>query len=314
MAQENSTALPARGRVLFVFVDGIGVAEASAHNPFSLASTPAFEELLGGRLVASTPIFAERDHVYRHLDARLGVPGLPQSATGQTALFAGANGAAALGRHVTAFPGATLQALIREGSLFLRAQEGGLRWVFANVRTKFYFEALAERRLRRSVTAWAVEAAGGAYRDERDLLAGRAVSWDIVRDRIDLESDAPPITASEAGRHLGRLCEDSDLVVYETFLTDFAGHRRFGLDPVEVVERVDGLLAGVIESLPGDITLVLTSDHGNLEDLSTKGHTAAPVPLLARGPGAAHFSEAEGLLDVYPGVLRCLGLDARVAG
>ena len=224
--------------------------------------------------------------------------------------FAGANGAAALGRHVTAFPGKTLQALVREGSLFLKAEQAGLSWVFANVRTKRYFEALASRRLRRSVTAWAVEAAGGAYQDEEDLLAGRAVSWDIVRDRIDLESNASPISATLAGRHLGALCEEFELVVYETFLTDFAGHRRFGLDPAEVVERVDGLVRGVLESRPDDVTVVLTSDHGNLEDLSTKGHTLAPVPLLVWGPGAACFGEARDLLDVYAGVLRCLGIPA----
>lgn len=310
MARENSTGNGPVSRVLFLFVDGIGVAEASAHNPFSLAATPCLDSLLGGPLVEGTATFVREDAVFLHLDASLGVPGLPQSATGQTALFAGANGAAVLGRHVTAFPGATLQALIREGSLFLMAERAGVSWTFANVRTESYFEALASRRLRRSVTAWAVEAAGGAYRDEDDLLAGRAVSWDIVRDRIELRSEAATITAFEAGLHLTSICEESELVVYETFLTDFAGHRRFGLDPRDVVERVDELLAGVIESRPTGLTVVLTSDHGNLEDLSTKGHTMSPVPLLVVGPGAPRFAQARGLLDVYAGVLDCLGIAA----
>lgn len=66
------------------------------------------------------------------LDACLGVPGLPQSATGQTALFTGVNAAAAVGEHVTAHPTAPLRAIIAEHSLLKRAAEGGAQVMMAN--------------------------------------------------------------------------------------------------------------------------------------------------------------------------------------
>jgi 2,3-bisphosphoglycerate-independent phosphoglycerate mutase len=44
--------------------------------------------------------------------------------------------------------------------------------------------------------------------------------------------------------------------------------------------------------------LVVTSDHGNLEDLTTSNHTRNPVPLLAIGPIAAPMARAESITDV----------------
>ena len=52
------------------------------------------------------------------------------------------------------------------------------------------------------------------------------------------------------------------------------------------------------------VDLVVTSDHGNLEDIASGHHTLNPVPLLAAGPGAAEFAAAGSLLDVAPGVRR----------
>ncbi len=59
----------------------------------------------------------------------------------------------------------------------------------------------------------------------------------------------------------------------------------------------------------GDRLLVVTSDHGNLEDLSTKSHTRNPVPLLAVGPGADAFAGAASLTDVTPAVVEVVTRD-----
>jgi len=53
--------------------------------------------------------------------------------------------------------------------------------------------------------------------------------------------------------------------------------------------------------------IVITSDHGNLEDLSTRKHTANDVPTVIIG--AARGRVAEGLHDltgIAPGILRAL--------
>jgi bisphosphoglycerate-independent phosphoglycerate mutase (AlkP superfamily) len=89
--------------------------------------------------------------------------------------------------------------------------------------------------------------------------------------------------------------------LYESFLPDLAGHRR--IEPAWVLPRLDAFLGSVIDHLPPDTGLVLTSDHGNIEDTTTKLHTTNPVPLLATGPAAGHFRQATAITDVAPIIL-----------
>ena len=53
-------------------------------------------------------------------------------------------------------------------------------------------------------------------------------------------------------------------------------------------------------------TLVITSDHGNLEDVSVKTHTRNPVPLIAMGPSAYAFDAVRDLSGITPAILRGL--------
>ena len=162
-------------RVALLFVDGLGLASATSANPLARYPTPTLGELLGGSLTEER--IQNRDQtLLTALDATLGVAGLPQSATGQTALFAGINGAERLGRHLTGFPGPSLWPLIDEGSVFRRARRLRHRVTFANAYTKGYLEALERGDARASVTTRAVVAAGLGFRTVEDLAAGRAVS------------------------------------------------------------------------------------------------------------------------------------------
>jgi phosphopentomutase len=64
----------------------------------------------------------------------------------------------------------------------------------------------------------------------------------------------------------------------------------------------------------GPLVLV-TSDHGNIEDLSTSGHTTHPVPLLAWGQQAEAFlAGVEDLTGVAPAIGRILGLTGSGSG
>jgi hypothetical protein len=293
--------------LLLLFVDGVGLGPRSADNPFSAVATPAFERLLGGPLT--------RERVGRHgevqlraVDACLGVPGLPQSGTGQTALFTGVNAPLLVGRHVVAFPGPRLRRALVDHGVLRRARELGLDCLFANAFSQRYYELLDRRRLRRSASVVLAESAGLRLRDLDDLLANRALTWDIERD-LFARSDREPverIDAASAGRHLHDLASSHDLTLYETFLTDLAGHRRGPLAPEDAVRRLDALLGGLLEaSAGGPLTIVLTSDHGNLEESGHRRHTRNPVPLLAWGPNAAVFAEARALTDVARACLKC---------
>jgi bisphosphoglycerate-independent phosphoglycerate mutase (AlkP superfamily) len=52
------------------------------------------------------------------------------------------------------------------------------------------------------------------------------------------------------------------------------------------------------------ITLVLTSDHGNIEAMNERGHTCNPVPFVVAGPmESAIRDRVRSLEDVMPALL-----------
>jgi len=247
-----------------------------------------------------------KEITFRALDACLGVPGLPQSATGQTALFTGVNAPVLVGGHITAHPTAALKEVIAEHSLLKRAAQAGARVIFANAHSEQFWHRIEERSLRLGASTLTAMAAGAPIPSLSDLLAGRAVLWDITHEIASshLSYDLPLVPAEEAGHRLARLATDYDLVLFETFLPDLAGHRR--MEPEFVLTRLDAFLGGVLTHRRPDTTLVICSDHGNLEDTSTKAHTTNPVPLLAVGPAAGHFHSAAAITDVTPAILSLL--------
>lgn len=296
--------------VIFVFLDGVGLGPADESNPLWSADTPALHRLLGGPMVAGVKVSDRGGDVpvfFRGIDATLGVPGLPQSGTGQTALFTGVNAAQVAGTHVFAFPTERLRQVIAEHSILKRAVERGQRATLANAYSDGYWSWVQEkRRGRHSATTLTNMAAGLPFRTFEDLLRGRAVYWDITHElaRESFYPDLEPVPATEAGRRLAYLGSEYNLVLYESFITDLAGHRRLPVPPDWTLSRVDGLLGGLVEERPPHSTIVLCSDHGNLEDSGFKGHTANPVPLLVVGPGAADsvWDGVQAITDV-PGAI-----------
>jgi 2,3-bisphosphoglycerate-independent phosphoglycerate mutase len=296
--------------VLFVFLDGVGLAPAGPDNPFSQVPMPHLERLLGGPLVLEAVDRLAQDGrpglLLRGLDARLGVPGLPQSATGQTALFTGVNAAALVGDHVTAQPTEVLREVIAEHSFLKRAAEAGARVLFANAHSESFWDMVRHRRRRLGASTLTALAAGAPIPDLDDLRAGRAVLWDITHEIASghLDYGLPTVPAGEAGQRLARLAGEYDLVLFESFLPDLAGHRR--LESAWVLQRLDDFLGAILASCDPQLTVVVCSDHGNIEDASTKMHSKNPVPLLVVGPGAGWFAAAASLMDVAPAVLALL--------
>ena len=292
-------------RMLMLFVDGVGLGERDpVVNPFVRARTPALRALLGGPLAGREAVRTERATLVP-LDARLGVAGLPQSATGQTALLTGENAAALLGRHLTAYPTPSLRSLLASRGLFVRLREAGVPGALANAYTDGYFAAVAARRLRHgSITLNAIQ---GAVRlaDLDDLRAGRAVYHDLTNEGLRRQGvDVPLVTAEDSGRRLAAIAAQRPFTLFEFFQTDLAGHGRAG-DPVEVIERYDRMLGAALEAVDLRKTLVLlTSDHGNLEDGRTSAHTLNPVPALLVGAGRDVFApRLRAITDVAPACL-----------
>lgn len=288
---------------VFIFLDGVGLAPAGPDNPLGAAAMPTIQALLGRGLVAG-PRIERAGLLFDGIDATLGVDGLPQSGTGQTALLAGVNAAQLHGRHQPHVPPVALRALLAEQNMLRRVIMRGGTATFANAFTAGYWDGLATRRIRRSASVIAAEGAGVRFRDLDDLRQGKALSWDItgavLRER---GADVPLVTPEQAGIALARLADDHDLVFYENFLPDLAGHGRVDLPMTMVFAQLDALIGAAIAALGSGDTLVLTSDHGNSESITAATHTRNPVPLLVVGPGAAAFANVRNISQIAEAVL-----------
>ena len=298
-------------RVLFLFFDGWGIgANDPATNPFLTASMPTWRYLFDGRLrTRGNGNYTGARATLIPTDAMLGVPGLPQSATGQTTIFTGVNAPRVIGAHVGPYPNAALREILARDNLFLRLTAAKRRVAFANAYPPIFFERLARNKARRSATSYAVQAAGVRYRDIDDLRAGRAVSA-FVTNKLwrDHGADVPLLTASAAGANLARLARENDLTVFEYFLTDAAGHKGNPAFTARVLAEVDELVRGVLDGINLDDSLVvLTSDHGNVEDAAAKGHTRNPVPTLLIGAAREKIApQIHSLADLTPAISNLL--------
>lgn len=296
--------------IFFVFLDGVGLAPATPSNPLATAPTPHLRALLGAPLTSEAA--QERPGLLlRPIDAALGIDGLPQSGTGHIALLAGVNAPALHGRHQPNFPPVALRPLLAERSLFRRAAQAGRAATFANAFSAGYWQAVEARRIRRSASVIAAEGAGLRLRSLDDLRANQALSWDITRHAVHSrgEGSGLPLIAPElAGGHLAGLGREHALVFFECFLPDLAGHGRMGEHGVPVaLDRIDGLIGGLLAATGAADTILITSDHGNIEDATSTSHTRAPVPLLVVGPAAAHFAAVRRIDQVAPAILTALG-------
>lgn len=295
--------------VLVLFLDGVGLGDPDpAINPFAKAATPTLRWLLGGPMVSQGTI-SRPGVLMQAADATLGVAGLPQSATGQTALLTGCNAPAIAGRHVSTYPTAELRDLLSEQSIFARAGRHGLRVILANTYSPEYFSAVALRRLRMAAVTHAAQAAGVRLRSIDDLRSGRAVFHDLVNHRLRRWGhDVQALTPRLAGHRLAQIARDADLTFFEFFLTDLAAHGRTALSTEAVIGMTDELLAGILERLDARTTLLVTSDHGNIEDCRTDAHTRHPVPVLAIGPRRDAFWGVRAITDVALAILAALGI------
>jgi hypothetical protein len=301
--------------VLFIFLDGVGLgADDPESNPFARAKMPALAGLLGGhKLVASSaPLKTERATLLP-LDACLGVTGMPQSATGQAALLSGKNVPAAIGRHHGPKPNKEVAEFVRNSSLFSSLQEGGRSVAFLNAYPPSYFEAIQSGDRAYGAIPLAAVYAGLTLRTLEDLHAGTAISADFTargwHTHLNLP-DTPLLSPFEAGQSLARLGTECDFSLFEYWLSDYAGHRRNMADACGLLETFDNVLEGLLSAWDDHGGLILvTSDHGNMEDLNTRLHTTNPVPALLVGDPEMRrqFSrELHDLTDVAPTILNYL--------
>lgn len=293
--------------VIMIFVDGVGLGKESGKNPFYINSYPAFEEISGGKFTASRNSIIRKNHLFKAIDANLGVEGLPQSGTGQTTLFSGVNASKTIGKHFGPYPHSGIKPLLKEASIFKELLEKGKKPYFVNAYPPVFFE-LSKKRKRWSCTTLMVKSAGLKLNSTEEILNESALTAEIVQNawREQLNLNIPEITTEEAAQRLLKIIPGYDFLLYEYYLTDKAGHSQSHENAKRVLILLDEFLDYIIHHKKPEDILLMTSDHGNLEDLSTKSHTRNKVPLVVLGEGAEQFSVIESLVDVKEAVISCI--------
>ncbi|MEO0868724.1 MAG: peptidase [Cyanobacteria bacterium J06642_11] len=288
-------------RFILLFLDGVGLGTAGPHNPLSdAAAMPRTRDRCGQPWLGDIHI-QRPNFLLKPIDATLGVPGLPQSATGQTTIYTGHNAAKFRGQHQTGFANGSLRQLIEPYGVFKQviAKEGTA--TLANLYSPAYFEAIAQRRWRYSVCTLLNLTVGLPFRMQYEYEQGAAIFWDITGEiASDRGIASAPITPEQAGQSLATLGNSHTITLFECYLSDYAGHAQDYDRAVAVLQRIDRFTNAVIEHLGVDTTLIVVSDHGNVENLSTKRHTLNPVPLWVVGPVAHLFSSVQDLTDITP--------------
>ncbi|MEZ5306930.1 MAG: hypothetical protein R2684_07270 [Pyrinomonadaceae bacterium] len=294
----------ANASVIVIFIDGIGIGLFDDSNPFTRnwRTNPFarfvdrdFNEWNGSNTVKTDP--------------RLGVEGRPQSASGQTTILTGINAPKVLGNHKQGFPNQKLRELIREASIFKRLSAILPKndVTFANAYTPQFFDSVPRFK---SATTCAVEAAGLRFRNLDDIRNGNALFHDFSnRTLIENGHELQELSPEMAGESLANLGSEKQFVLYEHFITDKIGHERDFERAVKHLQGLSAFVRTVVErSDLAKTTIILTSDHGNMEDLSIRNHTLNDVPTIIWGRSKdAAAEDVRDLTDISKVVLRLLG-------
>lgn len=288
--------------VLLFFIDGLGIGTRGPFNPLDNLpnATPLAvfqnetpEAFLDGIVVATDP--------------RLGVEGRPQSASGQTTILTGVNAPAAVGYHKQGFPNKALLEIIGEHSIFRQLTQAGVQPItFANAYTSRFFD---ERPRWISATTAAVEAADLPFRTIADVNRDRAVFMDYTnRFLIERGEDVSERSEAEAASVLSHVVRENRFTLYEYFITDKVGHAQDMAAAKTILTSLALFIRELLLKLDLErTTVILTSDHGNIEDLSIRNHTLHDVPTIVWGARREHAAaRIKTLADITPTIVNLL--------
>ncbi|MCB0034346.1 MAG: hypothetical protein KDE51_10015 [Anaerolineales bacterium] len=303
--------------VLIFFLDGVGLGSLDPKvNPFVTADLPHLTHLLGehwygaehGRITTTRASFVPTD-------AQLGVEGRPQSATGQAIILSGRNVSAAIGEHYGPKPNQAVRDEVAKGTLFDDVVQMGGTAALLTPYPQPYFDAIASGKRLYSTVPLATTNAGLPLMTADDLRQGRAVSPAFTgtewRTHLGYE-DIPEMTLHEAGQQIARIAQTYTFSFFEHWPSDRAGHRGPLSNARAHLEMIDAAYGGLLDAWDDENgLLILTSDHGNIEDKSQRQHTTNPVPTILVGQGHAELAQQiHSLADIAPAVRRFLEIQS----
>jgi 2,3-bisphosphoglycerate-independent phosphoglycerate mutase len=287
---------------LLFFIDGLGIGTRGPFNPLD-----NLDDAAPLAVFQNEPPAPFLDGIVVPTDPCLGVEGRPQSASGQTTILTGVNAPARLGYHKQGFPNKPLVEIIYAESIFRQLRDAGIGPItFANAYSDRFF---TERPRWISATTAAVEAAGMTFRTVSDLKSGAAVFMDFTnRILIERGVDVSERSEEEAAEVLARITAENRFTLYEYFITDKVGHEQDMPKARVILTSLARFIRELLIRLDLErTTVVLTSDHGNIEDLSSRNHTLHAVPTIIWGAQRKRIaSRIKTLADITPAILALL--------
>lgn len=299
--------------ILMIFLDGVGLGDNNAEtNPFVSANLPTLESFTNGeKWLSTTPKQATSRTVFIPTDPRLGVSGRPQSGTGQATIVTGQNIPKLIGEHYGPKPNEKTRELFDQDNFFKQVVNAGKTASLLEAYPPEWHKLINRGKRLPSSYQYAVKSAGLPFFGEDELRKGEAVSgdWTAVGWQTHLGyEDIPTLTPYEAGQRLVHLSRNYDFAFFSHWLTDVAGHRGPMEHAIELLETFDQVMAGVRDEWNDSEGLVIvTSDHGNIEEIGNRKHTENDVPTLVIGEKRLEFSEnVSDLSDLVPGMHQLL--------
>ncbi len=289
-----------RNSVVLFFIDGLGIGTRGDHNPFYLLDGL---EPLGHFVDEKNDII--NDGILIPTDASLGVEGRPQSASGQTTIYTGINAPKLLGHHKQGFPNQKLKDVIKQHSIFLQLKNKGIsETIFANTYTPKFFKKTPRWK---SATTCSVEAADMRFCRITDLLGRKSIYHDFTNKfLIENGFKVPEYSPNDAAEILSDLSKDYDFTLYEHFITDKIGHEQDFNWAERHLPQLSLFIRKTLEKLNlEETTFILTSDHGNIENLAIRNHTLNKVPTIVWGKNKEKFAkQITDLSNITPAILK----------
>lgn len=157
------------------------------------------------------------------------------------------------------------------------------------------------------------KSAGIPLNSVQEVLDGKALTAEIVQYywKKFLDISVPAITTEIAAKRAYDALIEHDLVLMEYYLTDKAGHAQNMDDAKRAIERVDDFISAFVHEMSSgdqDVLLLITSDHGNIEDLSVKTHTFNEVPMIvySSAGSVSRFEQVTDLTGITPAIIDVL--------
>ena len=298
------------------FLDGVGLGSSDpAVNPFVTADMPHLSRLLGSTdwyLQGNGRISTDRASLIP-TDANLDMPGRPQSATGQATILTGRNVPKLVGEHYGPKPNSAVAQVIEQDNLFQEVAAAGGKAALLTPYPQGYFDAISSGKRIYSAVPLAVTSAGYALFGAEELCAGEAISPGFTgqgwHDMLGY-TDIPILSLFDAGRQIAAAAGQYDLSFFEHWPSDRSGHRGPIGDAVDHLEMIDTAVGGLLSAWDDQAgLLVITSDHGNIEEKNHRQHTRNPVPTILVGTGHADLApKIHSLADIASVVRQVLGL------